>query len=182
VHAENGQPKKCHRQAFKETPIHEFLSYIEKTVTTFVTHNFKVRWQDEQCQLMMKNIPEGVLDSHIDYAENYKFAIQNEVQKMYYFSTSVTILVHMTMWKEGTEIIKQTHYCILDDKVHDLAFVQHCLMLHWDWVVDVGLSIDEHWVYNDGCSSQFKCATAMYFIGRYPLLTGGCLMRWNYFG
>ena len=97
VHAEIGQPKKRLREAFKEIPVHEFLSYMEKTVTTFVTHNFKARWQDEQCQLMLKNIPEGVLVSHIDYAENYTFAIQNEVQSMYYFSTSVTILVHITM-------------------------------------------------------------------------------------
>jgi hypothetical protein len=40
----------------------------------------------------MKNVPEGVLVSHIDFAENYSFAIQNKVQSMYYFSTSVTIL------------------------------------------------------------------------------------------
>ena len=27
----------------------------------------------------------------------------NEYDLMYYFSTSVTILVHITMWKEGAE-------------------------------------------------------------------------------
>ena len=32
---------------------------------------------------------------------------------MYYFSTSVTILVHITMWREGDEIMKQTHYLLL---------------------------------------------------------------------
>ena len=75
MHAETGQPKKRLREAFKETSMHEFLSYMEKDVTTFVTHNFEACWQDEQCQLMLKNIPEGVLVSHIDYAENYTFAI-----------------------------------------------------------------------------------------------------------
>ena len=71
---------------------------------------------------------------------------------MYYLSTNVTILVHFTMWKEGEEIIKQTHYYVLDDNTHDSGFVQHCLLLHWDWVVDVGLWIDEHWVFNNSCS------------------------------
>ena len=75
-------------------------------MTTFVTHNFNARWQHEQCQLMIKNIPDGVLVSHIDYAGSYTFAIHNEVQSMYYFSTSKTILVHITMWREGEEIIK----------------------------------------------------------------------------
>jgi hypothetical protein len=36
-------------------------------------------------------------------------------------------------------------------------------------------------VYSDGCSAQFKCATTMYFVARYPMLTKGCMMRWNYF-
>lgn len=181
VDARTGKPKKRLKEAFKETAAHVFLSYMEKTVTTFITHNFKARWQDEQCQLMMKNVPEGVVVSHIDYAENYSFAIQNEVQSLYYFSTSVTILVHITMWREGDEIMKQTHFYISDDKDHDSAFVQHCLLLHWDWLVDSGFSPGEHWVFSDGCSAQFKCATAMYFVARYPLLTGGCMMRWNFF-
>ena len=79
---------------------------------------------------MMENMPKGVVVSHIDFAENYSFAIQNEVQSLYYFSTSVTILVHITMSKEGGQSMKQTHFYISDDKSHDSAFVQHCLMLH----------------------------------------------------
>ena len=75
VDTQTGKAKKRIREAFKETAAHEFLSYMEKTVTTFITHNFKARWQDEQCQLMMENMPEGVVVSHIDFAENYSFAI-----------------------------------------------------------------------------------------------------------
>lgn len=181
VDKKTGRPKKRLREAFKETPVDEFLSYMEKTVTTFITHNFRARWQDEQCQKMMKNVPQGVIISHIDFAENYSFAIQNEVQSMYYFSTSVTILVHITMWREGEDIIKQTHFYVSDDKDHDSAYVQHCLLLHWDWLQDSGFIPEEHWVYSDGCNAQFKCATAMYFVARYPILTKGCKMRWSYF-
>jgi hypothetical protein len=181
VDAKTGKPKKRLKEAFKETHVHVFLSYMEKTVTTFVTHNFKARWQDEQCQLMMKNVPEGIIASHMNYAENYSFAIQNEVQSLYYFSMSVTILVHITMWKEGVETVKQIHFYISDDKEHDSAFIQYYLLLHWDWVLDARLTPQEHWVYSDGCSAQFKCATVMYFVSCYPLLSGGCKMQWNYF-
>jgi hypothetical protein len=181
VDAKTGKPKKRFKEAFKETHVHVFLSYMEKTVTTFITHNFKARWQDKQCQLMMKNVPEGVIVSHINYAKNYSFAIQNEVQSLYYFSMSVTILVHITMWKEGAETMKQTHFYISDDKEHDSAFIQHCLLLYWDWVLDARLTPQEHWVYSDGCSTQFKYTMAMYFVSCYPLLNGRYKMRWNYF-
>jgi hypothetical protein len=80
----------------------------------------------------MKNVPEEVLVSHIDFAENYSFAIQNKVQSMYYFNTSVTILVYIIMWKEGKTVMKQTHFYVLDDKDHDSPYVQYCLLLHWD--------------------------------------------------
>jgi len=68
VDARTGKAKKRIKKAFKEILAHEFLSYMEKTVTTFITHNFKARWQDEQCQLMMENVPEGVVISYIDFA------------------------------------------------------------------------------------------------------------------
>ena len=45
VDTQTGKAKK----RIRETATHEFLSYMEKTVTTFITHNFKARWQDEQC-------------------------------------------------------------------------------------------------------------------------------------
>jgi len=106
---------------------------------------------------------------------------------MYWFSSSITILVHISMQREPSEdgeglIKKTTHYYLSDDKQHDSLFVQHCLMLHWKWLLSAGPAPTEHWVFSDGCSAQFKGATAMYFVARYPGLTNGCIMRWNFFG
>jgi hypothetical protein len=79
------------------------------------------------------------------------------------------------------EVFRQTHYYISDDKKHDSLFVQHCMMLHWQWMCVAGISPTEHWDYSDGCAGQFKGTTAMYFVARYPGLTGGCKIRWNFF-
>jgi hypothetical protein len=42
----------------------------------------------------MNDLPVDMILSHIDFAENYSFQIQNEIQSMYWFSHQVTILVH----------------------------------------------------------------------------------------
>jgi hypothetical protein len=134
VHEDSGRPKKCIKEAFKETTPGEFIMYLKPKIERFVTHNFIANWQDDQCKKMMENAPAGVLISHIDFAENYTFAIQNEVQSMHWFSTSISILVHITLLREESrdgEVFKQTHYYISDDKKHDSLFVQHCMMLHW---------------------------------------------------
>jgi hypothetical protein len=98
-------------------------------------------------------------------------------------------LVHITLHRglpgtsgEESDIIKHSHYYISDDKEHDSLFVQHCLMLHWQWFSSTAIEPKEHWVFNDGCAGQFKGAKALYFVARYPGLTNGCIMRWNFFG
>jgi len=182
-----GEVRKRLSEVHKDTKPGIFIRYLQSKVKVFVKHNFIANWQDVQCREMMRNLPEGVVISHIDFAENYTFQIQNEVQSMYWFSSSISILVHISMQREPSEdgegsIKKTTHYYLSDDKQHDSLFVQHCLMLHWKWLESVGDVPKEHWVYSDGCSAQFKGATAMYFVARYPGLTNGCKMRWNFFG
>jgi len=79
-----------------------------------------------------------------DYTKNYSFAIQNEVQSLYYFSISATILVHITMWRERDDIMKQTHFDISNNKDHDSTFVQHCFLLYWNCLVDSRFTPEEH--------------------------------------
>jgi hypothetical protein len=38
-----------------------------------------------------------------------------------------------------------------------------------------------HYVWFDGCASQFKSSKPWYFDSRYLNMTGGCKMMWSYF-
>jgi hypothetical protein len=142
---------------------------MKPKLQNYVKHNFVAKWQDEQCRQMMKNLPADVIISHIDFAENYSFMIQDEIQSMHWHSTQVTILVHITLRRvflddadEGDgEIVKESHFYISDDKEHDTLFVQHCLMLHWQRLQNSGFVPKEHWVFSDGCAAQFKGPRAL---------------------
>jgi len=41
-----------------------------------------------------------------------------------------------------------------DDKEHDILFVQHYLLQHWNWLTNQGVT--QHIMWSDGCASQFK--------------------------
>jgi hypothetical protein len=117
---------------------------------------------------MMVNVPTRNLVSHIDFAKNYTFQIQYEVQSMYFFSESLTILVNITLHMglpstsgEEGDIIKYSQYYISDDKEHDTFFVQNCLMLYWQWFSSTAVQPKEHWVFNDGCVGQIKEAKTL---------------------
>jgi hypothetical protein len=83
----------------------------------------------------MDNLPSNTILFQIDFSKNYNFEMQNKIQSMHWHYFQVTILVHITFQVDPTngqgnddkKIIKETHFYVLDDKEHDILFVQYCL-------------------------------------------------------
>lgn len=40
----------------------------------------------------------------------------------------------------------------------------------------------KHWIWSNGCSSQFKSKVPWYFVSCYPRMIGGCIRLWNVSG
>ncbi len=80
---------------------------------------------------------------------------------MHWHFSQVTILVHIVFWVDPTngqgnddkKIIKETNFYVLDDKEHNNLFMQHCLLMHWDWLSSQGIKPTHNWVWSDGCVS-----------------------------
>ncbi len=71
-----------------------YIDYLKPKLATFAEHNFFAKWQDIQFKNLLKNIPQDV--SVINFAKNYGFKVQDEVQSMHWHTTQVTILIHIT--------------------------------------------------------------------------------------
>jgi hypothetical protein len=138
VNPDIGETRKKIQEVFKETSVVEFISYLKPNLKKFIKHNYVATWQDMQCRLAMETLPEGSILSHVDFAENYSFQVQNEIQSMHWQSSQVTIMVHICYRRnplfvaggEEPKVIKDAHFFISDDKEHDTLFVQHCFLLH----------------------------------------------------
>jgi hypothetical protein len=64
----------------------------------FVLHNFLVTWHDYQYKLCMANQSLDCLVSCVNFADNYSFMEQNEIQTQHWHNFQITILVHLT-WR-----------------------------------------------------------------------------------
>ena len=76
----------------------------------------------------------------VDFAENYTFAPQREIQSEYYHSDKVSIFIHVSYrhaqesidgrdrTPQSWDVIKEYHFYVSDDREHD-TFV--CLTLLW---------------------------------------------------
>lgn len=157
------------------TSFSEFMEFFKPTLQRFVFHNFCARWQNQQAKFAKDSLPRNAILTHIDFAENYTFQVQNKIQSMYYHSTQTTIMVQVVYRvemvgdgdNEMPQLIRETHYWISDDKTHDTLFVQHCLLRHWRWLESRGCRPESHIVFSDGCAAQFKGARSLYFVARY---------------
>lgn len=49
-------------------------------------------------------------------------------------------------------------------------------------MVSAGYAPKCHFVWSDGCASQFKSSKPWYFVSQYPAMTNGCEMMWSFFG
>ena len=175
---------------YKTTSSAEFLDYLKPKLQFFIQHNFVARWEDAQFKKSLENIPANGIVSVIDFAENYSFEVQNEVQSMNWHSYQVSILVQISWIRNpnanpanpSSMTLMKYNFYISDDKSHDSYYVQHCLNLHWKSLHDSGFYPKQHWIWSDGCSNQFKSKVPWYYVSRYPALTGGCVCMWSFFG
>ena len=126
--------------------------------------------------------PNDVVVSIIDFVENYLFKEQNEIQSMHWYNYQVSILVHITYIQNASnEVQKVIHFYVSNDKNHDTFFVQHCLLLHVEWLKQNNWFPKRHWVWSDGAASQFKAKQPFYFVARYFCITNIDMM-WSFFG
>ena len=121
----DGQAIRRMREVYKKMTLFELLQHLKPILQHYIHHNFVATWHDTQVKLAMKSLAKGVILSYIDFAENYDFKVQNEIQSKYYESITIMILVHMTYrvqvnQKRGeNRVIKEGHFYISDDKSHD---------------------------------------------------------------
>ena len=63
----------------------DFLKKFEEEIYKYTKHLHRARWKDLQFKQSREVFPPGTILSVVDFAENYTFAAQKEIQSEYYF-------------------------------------------------------------------------------------------------
>ena len=57
---------------------------------------------------------------------------------------------------DNRPMIKEYHFYISDDHMHDTHYAQHCLDIIYGSLKTHGVVMYEHWIWSYGCAKQFK--------------------------
>ena len=64
----------------KKTSVNDLMAYVEKDMSNYTVHYFRASWQHTQMTNSINNLKPGQIVMIMDFAENYKCTVQNEVQ------------------------------------------------------------------------------------------------------
>jgi hypothetical protein len=74
------EEKKQIREQYKEIASSDFIRYLKPKLSAFIRHNYISKWQDSQASTALESLPDDVILSHVDFAENYGYQVATEVQ------------------------------------------------------------------------------------------------------
>ena len=72
-----------------------FSRNFESEIYRYTKHSHRARWKDLQFKHSHEIFPVGTILSVVDFAENYTFTAQKEIQSEYYHFDQVLIFFHV---------------------------------------------------------------------------------------
>lgn len=80
----NGQEKKKIALIQKETPPSELFECFRELLAAYPGHSFMAKWQREQLNNLLDNLPAGHVVCVYDYSKGYTCRQQDEIQSEYF--------------------------------------------------------------------------------------------------
>ena len=138
------------------TSIEEYIDYLVSKLEKLTSHSYLTTTQAEYLRKCKENLRDESVIFLGDFAENYKFVVQDEVQGFHWNTQQITLHPVVIYFREHNEI-KSKSFCFLsDDMEHDVSMVykiqQTMTTFIREWLPDV----QQIQYFSDGCAGQYK--------------------------
>ena len=78
-----------------EIPISDFMDKFQSQIYKYIKHSHKSRWKSLEFKHSCEVFEPSTILSVVEFAKNYTFAPQREIQNEYYYFDQVSISVHV---------------------------------------------------------------------------------------
>ena len=72
----------------------------------------------------------------------------------------------MEITNDNQHVIKEYHFYISDDHMHDTHYVQHCFDIIYGSLKTGGVIMNENWIWSNGCARKFKSSRSFFWLCR----------------
>jgi len=138
-------------------PAEEFVELFCDLLTTLLTHSFIAKQQSAFQAEVKSKLKDGEFQVIADFAENYSFVLQDEVQGFHWNNAQATIHPFVIYYRDSGELHQLSYVVISDCLHHDTIAVyafQKCLI---EFLTSKFNSPPQKIVYfSDGSAAQYK--------------------------
>ena len=137
-------------------PLIEFIEYAAEKLSDFCEHSYLSKCQAASLKQLLDNLPSDKVVAQLDFAENFQYVIQDEIQSYHWTKEYCTVhpaVLHMK--KDGTVVTVSLCF-ISDDLSHDTSFVWALQRKLADYVHQNFSHVKTIEYFSDGCAGQYK--------------------------
>ena len=151
-------------------PILKFMQKFQSHTYKCIKHSHRSKWKAFKFKYSCKVFKLTTILSVVEFANNYTFYFQREIQSEYYHLNQVSIFIHVfqrhaqvnfdgsNITPESCDVTNEYHFYISDDYEHDTLFIQHFFILIYESFRKNKISFTKHWIELYGCARKFKFA------------------------
>ena len=134
----------------------DFVDLVVEAIDSLTTNSFSAK---SQARYLKKRKEELLEDSAIvlgDFAENYSFVVQDEVQSFHWSKQSCALHPLVVYVRENGELIQKSFCAVSDDLEHDSSLV-HQIQKEISQQIKSNIpQVTKVEYFSDGCTPQYK--------------------------
>ena len=139
------------------SPLTDFIETLLTAIDGLTTHSYTAKQQNAYYKQRKENLETNTILIQCDFAENFQFVIQDEVQSYHWSKKYCTLHPVVIYYRDENGMLTHKSFCFIsNDLTHDNAFVHRLEKDIFNWV-KVHLPHVTHAEYfTDGCAGQYK--------------------------
>jgi hypothetical protein len=139
------------------SPVEEFVDLLVEKIDDLTTHSFISKSQARYLKKRKEDLDGETCLLLLDFAENYHFIVQDEVQGYHWNKEQCTLHPVVIYYKNAANELVHDSLCIIsDDLTHDTNFVHQLQKLVCKYVMEHLPQIKRFEYWSDGCAGQYK--------------------------
>ena len=139
-------------------PVEEFISLLSEQLNKITAHSFIAKAQSKYLYDLKINLPKDQIIVILDFSENFKFLVQDEVQGFHWNGLQCTMHPVAIYSKSNENKLIETSICFISyDLNHDVCLVYQILSDTVKFVKqDMNPNVSMIHYFSDGCAGQYK--------------------------
>lgn len=141
----------------RTTTYEEYKDFLIDKIDNLTRHSYITKCQTRYLTKKKENLCSNEVLVLVDFAENYQFLIQDEIQSFHWSKEYCTLHPVVLYYRDSDGTLKHLSLCFIsNDNTHDTAFVYQTQTMTVHYIRALLPHVNKMTYFSDGCGGQYK--------------------------